>query len=238
MSDVREGVESAVDYVLRAVSDPGILRFLELIRRHDIKYGIDTYPHSVRTGVSVVLLGGDPDAVKSALVHDVGKIMLPRPELLKKPGDFTAEEKREVGRHTELGYLLLTGTGNGLPSVVAETARDHHTVVDQYRDQTESPRKRGGRKTRRREKNTIELLVGACERYDALRNARAYRGEQDADTVLHAMRSMNQSRVWLSLADSLYRLDNTARDVMISRGLYDPENLANPWGLEGTPKRL
>jgi diguanylate cyclase (GGDEF)-like protein len=42
----------------------------------------------------------------AALFHDIGKIGVPS-EIIRKPGPLTAEERREINRHPEIGELIL-----------------------------------------------------------------------------------------------------------------------------------
>ncbi|WP_153127343.1 HD-GYP domain-containing protein [Peribacillus tepidiphilus] len=63
-----------------------------------------------------------------AILHDVGKMMLPT-EILMKPGRLTDEEFEVVKRHSEYGFQILRGVQN-LPLLVAHCAYQHHERLD------------------------------------------------------------------------------------------------------------
>lgn len=58
-----------------------------------------------------------------ALVHDVGKIALPR-RMLQKPGPLSTEEWRVMRRHPELGAAAARRLG--LPSLICDIIEHHH----------------------------------------------------------------------------------------------------------------
>lgn len=63
----------------------------------------------------------------ACLLHDIGKVGLPR-ELLQKDAAHTPEERRLVESHAELGYRILRHLG--LPQPVPEVVRCHHERYD------------------------------------------------------------------------------------------------------------
>ncbi len=63
-----------------------------------------------------------------ALLHDIGKTQVPL-ELLKKPGQLTAEEFEEMKKHTEHGFKLLKDEPN-IPLLAAHCAFQHHERLD------------------------------------------------------------------------------------------------------------
>jgi HD-GYP domain-containing protein (c-di-GMP phosphodiesterase class II) len=96
---------------------------------------LDLYRHSLLVGelaaVFGAFLGLSPPAcsllVKSALLHDVGKVRLSR-ELLSKPAALTPSETLEMQSHPELGYLLLTEEGGYEPEVLAVVQQHHERL--------------------------------------------------------------------------------------------------------------
>jgi response regulator RpfG family c-di-GMP phosphodiesterase len=98
-------------------------------------------------------------------LHDAGKIGVPS-HLLGKVGPLTPEERREVERHTEAGYQLLTGSGNELLELAATVARTHHERWD------------GGGYPHGLAGAEIPLegrIVAVADVYDALTSDRPYR---------------------------------------------------------------
>jgi HD-GYP domain-containing protein (c-di-GMP phosphodiesterase class II) len=63
----------------------------------------------------------------AAMIHDVGKAQVPD-AILKKPGPLTAEERREIEKHTVWGYDLLSE--NEEFRAACEVARSHHERWD------------------------------------------------------------------------------------------------------------
>lgn len=63
-----------------------------------------------------------------ALLHDIGKIKVPR-EILDKPGPLTDEEHKIVRRHSQEGYNVLKVTGR-LPDAALDAILHHHERLD------------------------------------------------------------------------------------------------------------
>ncbi len=95
----------------------------------------DTGGHVVRIRLLVehiaLELGFDPDDAEElghdAMLHDVGKLKIP-PDVLKKPGELTAHERKLMESHTTLGTRLLSMR----PSMqqAALIAQSHHEAYD------------------------------------------------------------------------------------------------------------
>jgi putative two-component system response regulator len=62
---------------------------------------------------------------QAAPLHDLGKIGIPD-GVLMKPGRLTPEEFATMKTHTEIGGLLLSGSGFPLLQLAQEIARTHH----------------------------------------------------------------------------------------------------------------
>jgi putative two-component system response regulator len=62
-------------------------------------------------------------------LHDVGKLATPD-SILLKPGPLTAEERREMEEHAEVGYRMLAGSATPLLQVAATIAWTHHEKLD------------------------------------------------------------------------------------------------------------
>jgi putative two-component system response regulator len=62
-------------------------------------------------------------------MHDVGKIAIPD-SILLKPGSLTADERRVMERHTEIGYQILSGSRAELLRLAADLAWTHHERFD------------------------------------------------------------------------------------------------------------
>ena len=100
----------------------------------------------------------------AALLHDVGKIRVPK-EIINKPGQLTDEEWRVLRQHTIDGEKMLTQVG-GMLSSVGRLVRSSHERFDGlgYPDGLAGQR------------IPIESrIVCACDAYSAMTTDRAYR---------------------------------------------------------------
>ena len=65
----------------------------------------------------------------ASMMHDVGKICVPR-EILHKPGKLTEEEFSEIKKHVDYGYQLLENSPGEIMQIAAEIAQQHHERYD------------------------------------------------------------------------------------------------------------
>jgi putative two-component system response regulator len=113
----------------RRMHHDALFAFARAAETHDA----DTGHHLVRIRLIVehiaTALGvDDAEALGyDAMLHDVGKLHVDQ-AILKKPGQLTPDERREMEAHTERGEAILAE----LPSMVraARIARSHHECWD------------------------------------------------------------------------------------------------------------
>jgi len=89
---------------------------------------VSSYARTVALALGV----GDTKAeliAEASILHDVGKIGLPDGILLK-PGPLTDDERREVERHPDEGWRILSGSGLTVLDTAATIARSHHERWD------------------------------------------------------------------------------------------------------------
>lgn len=138
-----------------------------------------TYQHSVNVGVLALIIGIDlglnREQLKNlgmgAMLHDIGKIMVPE-DIIKKPAKLTSEEFKEVKKHTEYGYEILIQTS--IPDEAALIALHHHEKYD------------GTGYCRGLSKANIPLyarIVSVADVYDAMSNDRVYQRKSAPDKV-------------------------------------------------------
>lgn len=113
----------------------------------------------------------------AGLLHDLGKIKIPK-EILLKPGSFTPEELELVRTHPAEGARLILSYGQRL-DLAAVVAYEHHLWLN-----TEGyPALRF-----ERDAHYVSRLVHICDVYDALCTDRPYRGALHPDAAIALMR--------------------------------------------------
>lgn len=65
----------------------------------------------------------------ASMMHDVGKICVPR-EILHKPGKLTEDEFSEIKKHVDYGYKLLENSPGEIMQLAASIAQQHHERFD------------------------------------------------------------------------------------------------------------
>ncbi len=101
--------------------------------------------------------------IAGALIHDIGKIILPK-DILMKPGRLTKEEEKTIQTHTQLGYSMIKDNVE-LDAVTKVIVLCHH----ERQDGTGYPLKK---------KDDLHIgakIVAACDVFDALISTRPYR---------------------------------------------------------------
>ncbi len=114
----------------------------------------------------------------AALLHDVGKIAVPK-EIINKPGKLTPEEWTIIKTHTEEGQRMLSRVG-GFMREVGEVVRSHHERWDGggYPDGLSA------------EAIPIEArIVAACDTWNAMRTDRSYRRALSHEVALAELRA-------------------------------------------------
>jgi len=140
--------------------------------------------HSVGTAVTADALAtraglhiGD-DAFVAGLLHDLGKVRIPK-DVLTKPGKLTDEEWVVMRRHPVDGARIIYESDRQL-DLASAVAYEHHIMING-----------GGYPGRhfQRECHKASKLVHICDVYDALRTARPYREAWESDRVLANIQS-------------------------------------------------
>jgi putative two-component system response regulator len=110
----------------------------------------------------------------ASVMHDVGKVAV-ADEVLLKPGPLTAEERREMQRHAEIGYEVLRGSEGELMQLAASIAWSHHERFDG----TGYPRELRGEEIPREAR-----IVAVADVFDALTQDRVYRPALPLDEAI------------------------------------------------------
>lgn len=140
-----------------------------------------TYQHCVNVAVLSLILGIQlqlnkfelTDLCIGALVHDIGKILIPK-ELTLKPGKLTDEEFALMKKHTTKGYEYLRSIYEiSAPSRVVALEHHEHYNGNGY------PEKRTGT-----EISKLSRIVAIADVYDALTSDRPYRRAMSPNDAL------------------------------------------------------
>lgn len=131
-----------------------------------------TYQHCVNVAILSLILGIKLELGRTelynlcmgALVHDIGKILIPK-EIIQKKGPLTKEEYEIVKKHCEKGYEYLAGSID-ISSPSRIIVLEHHEKVDGsgYPDHRKGD-----------EINKLARIVAIADVYDALTSDRPYR---------------------------------------------------------------
>lgn len=109
----------------------------------------------------------------AGLLHDLGKVCIPR-EILLKPGKLTDTERQVVRDHPIVGARMLLASSDPM-ELAAVVAYEHHVMLDG-----------GGYPVLQNTRGAqyASRLVHVCDVYDALRTNRPYRHAWDSDRAL------------------------------------------------------
>jgi HD-GYP domain-containing protein (c-di-GMP phosphodiesterase class II) len=160
-------IDAVVGSLVAAVRKKGRLAILMKEASDDI------YVHAAKVAMLSVLQGehlglGDAllyDIGLSALLHDIGKMLLP-PDLLEKQGPLSEAEWTEMKNHPVCGAALLASL-NRVPEIAIVVAYEHHRKYDG----TGYPEARG----RTRRQHIISQIVAVADFYSAMSTGRSYR---------------------------------------------------------------
>lgn len=115
----------------------------------------------------------------AAPMHDIGKVGIPDSIVLKR-GPLTADERREINRHTEIGEGILHGSECRLLQVAARIAATHHERWDG------SGYPRG---LRGEEIPLVGRIAAVADVFDALTTERPYKAAWSNDQAFDYLRA-------------------------------------------------
>ena len=161
-------------FLEEALKDGRVLSFLNVLKTSDD----ETYGHSKDVAsltamcLEEMIEAGECDyteeecieIIKGALLHDIGKMLIPN-EILTKPGKLTDEEFQTIKEHPMLGYNILKT--QDINYHVCMAALMHHERCDGHG----YPSNLTGDKI-----DSFAKIVAIADVYDALTASRCYRG--------------------------------------------------------------
>jgi putative nucleotidyltransferase with HDIG domain len=164
--EIEETVEQFITMVAKA--EKGAL--LNLIEIMD--YDEQTYVHSVNVAMIAVLFGKLLDWRReqtkmigiAALLHDIGKILVPK-EILNKKDPLTAEEFDIIKKHPIYGYNILKSQSK-FPEPILKVALMHHECYDGQGYPLGVPNEKI---------DYMAQIVSICDFYEAITTNKIYR---------------------------------------------------------------
>ncbi len=162
-------------------------------------------------------LGLEPERRRNlefaALLHDVGKIAVPK-EIINKPGRLSAEEWTIIKTHTVEGQKMLDRVG-GFMREVGAIVRSHHERWD------------GGGYPDGLSGEAVPLearIIACCDTWNAMRTNRSYRQALPEDLALAELNANAGTQFDPQVVGALLEVIAAAEDVVDA----DPERLELP----------
>ena len=128
--------------------------------------------HAHRIGLELGLRVSEiEDLRKAASIHDVGKVAVPI-EILRKPGELTDEERRQMEKHPVVGEAMVTRLG---VHPIADAVRHHHERWDGrgYPDGLAGA-----------DIPIYSRIITVADTFDAVTSARSYRSAASRDRAI------------------------------------------------------
>jgi hypothetical protein len=144
---------------------------------------------------------------QAALLHDVGKLIVPS-TLLNKPGKLTEEEFKVIQRHEYVTIEILKNID--FLSPIAYVAGGDHNTMD-------------GKKTRKLE----PFIVSACDAFDAMTSSRSYRKALSMETAFEELNKKGGKQFHPKVVEALIRAIESRDEHEILRQAQDDKEDVN-----------
>lgn len=162
-----ENLEEITAFLINELSSKEMLLELEDLKAND-SY---TYEHCIAVAILTSLVCSKMNIseekkekiVMGALIHDIGKIIVPK-DILNKPGRLTPEEYEVIKMHPEIGYKMIKDHPEISP-ITKVAVLCHH----EREDGSGYPLGKG------KELHIGAKIVAGCDLYHALISDRCYR---------------------------------------------------------------
>ena len=160
-------------------------------------------------------IGLDADRCRNlefgALLHDVGKIAIPK-EIINKPGQLDSDEWTIMRTHTIAGQKMLDRVG-GFMTEVGRIVRSHHERWDGggYPDGLSG------------EEIPLEArIITCCDAWNAMRTDRVYRKALSYEVALTELLCNNGTQFDPAVVAALLRVVGLDAPAQAARGKSDP----------------
>lgn len=161
--------KKVVKYIMQELNDhPELMSILSDVCVHDsyiFTHSLNVTLYSLAVGMELKLKPQQLEAIGlGALMHDIGKVAVPK-EILLKPGKLTNDEFELIKTHASEGFEILRNT-DSVPLLVAHCAFQHHERMDG------SGYPRGIRES---EIHDYAKIIAVADVFDAVTSNRVYR---------------------------------------------------------------
>ena len=140
----------------------------------------------------------------AAMMHDVGKLMIPE-SILEKPGKLTAEEFEIVKKHTQYGKQMLETSPGELFKLSTEIAYNHHEKWDGT----------GYRGVKGEDTPVCARCVALADVFDALVSRRAYKEPWPSEKAYEEIVSQRGKQFDPAVVDAFVQNFNKFKDIMM-----------------------
>ncbi len=175
-----------------------------------------TFTHSINVAI-LNLAQGNSLGLKGQLLHDVGiagmlhdsgKIFIDK-EILRKPGDLSEEEWRQMQQHPSRGAQYLMGQ-EGIPALAIITAFEHHMRYD----------KKGYPEVSTEwQVNLCTQMTMISDTFDALRTRRTYKEPWDFAKISGRMLELVSSQLNPYLTLNFLKMMSELGEQIIESGI-------------------
>lgn len=140
----------------------------------------------------------------AAMMHDVGKLMIPE-SILEKPGKLTAEEFEIVKEHTQYGKQMLETSPGELFKLSTDIAYNHHEKWDGT----------GYRGVKGEDTPVCARCVALADVFDALVSRRAYKEPWPPEKAYEEIVSQRGKQFDPTVVDAFVQNFDKFKDIMM-----------------------
>lgn len=140
----------------------------------------------------------------AAMMHDVGKLMIPE-SILEKPGKLTAEEFEIVKKHTQYGKQMLETSPGELFKLSTDIAYNHHEKWDGT----------GYRGVKGEDTPVCARCVALADVFDALVSRRAYKEPWPPEKAYEEIVSQRGKQFDPTVVDAFVQNFNKFKGIMM-----------------------
>lgn len=140
----------------------------------------------------------------AAMMHDVGKLMIPE-SILEKPGKLTAEEFEIVKEHTQYGKQMLETSPGELFKLSTDIAYNHHEKWDGT----------GYRGVKGEDTPVCARCVALADVFDALVSRRAYKEPWPPEKAYEEIVSQRGKQFDPAVVDAFVQNFDKFKDIMM-----------------------